>query len=254
MESKLYFVKVRNDQGELYASYEVYWKLIGLTGFATCELSEIDPESDNIYIFAPDNGNVAETCKGPHKAKYILWYLERVFGDETILERPDLLIKDYFDEVWCSDRHMYKTIKKDWDKRENAPKLQFVMIGGHKDLGGEPKEPKKWDFVTIAYLYGRRFEKVEQFKAKGFTFAPSMWGDETAETLAYSRKGFCYHQDELPIIEPLRYTYFACWKLPMEWEYSVDTYPYTGDVEEDYRLMTEVHTFDKCVKDAIQKV
>lgn len=249
-----FFVKVRNDHGELYSSYEVYWKLINLAGFPTCELSEVDPNSDNTYIFAPDNGNVAEKCSGPHKAKYILWYLERVFGDETILGRPDLLIKDYFDEVWCSDRHMYETIKKDWDQRDKTPSLKYVIVGGHKELGGEPKEPKKWDFVTIAYLYGRRFDIVERMKAEGKTFAPSLWGDETAETLAHSRMGFCYHQDDLPIIEPLRYVYFACWKLPMLWEYSVDVFPYTGDVEQDYKLMTETYTFDRCVKEALEEV
>lgn len=246
------FVKVRNDKGEVYASYEVYWKLVGLVGYQTCELSEVDPQSNNTYIFAPDNGNVAETCRGEHTARYILWYLERVFENETILERPDLLIKDYFDEVWCSDRHMYETIKKDWNQREDTPKIKYVIVGGHKDLGGEPKEPKKWDFVTIAYLYGRRYTKVEELKAQGKTFAPSLWGDDTSETLAYSRMGFCYHQDEMPVIEPLRYIYFACWKLPMLWEYSVDVFPYTGIPEEDYRLMTEVYPFEKTVREALE--
>jgi len=229
------FVKVRNDEGNLYDSYDDYWKLVNLSKFESCELDEVNPNSENIYVFSPDNGNVKECCKREHKAKYILWQMER--GIEGA-------IKDYFDEIWVSDRYFHSLI--------NHPKCKYVILGGHLSLGGRPKEPKKWDYVHLSYLLGRRKEKIDNLIKEGYTIAPNGWGEVKEKSLAYSKMGICFHQDEMPIIEPLRYVLFACWKLPMLAEFSQDFFPYAPlNAQENYKLMTEKYTFRKCVEGAV---
>ena len=58
------FVKVRNDQGEIYPSYDIIWQMIDWN-FESCELDEVDPNSNETYIFMPDNGNVKACCARP---------------------------------------------------------------------------------------------------------------------------------------------------------------------------------------------
>ncbi len=56
---------MRNDEGEIYRSYVDYWKLVELSKFDTCELDEVDRDSDNTYIFSPVNGNTINFINSP---------------------------------------------------------------------------------------------------------------------------------------------------------------------------------------------
>lgn len=211
------FVKVRNDQGEIYGSYRDYWRLVELSGFPTCELSEIDLTKPIAYIISPDNGNVAEVLRGLrvhqhlHRGKTILWQLER--PGKVLNEIPE-----YFDEMWVSDRYHASLV--------DDVCCYYVPLGGHLNIAGEKGEPL-WDFVVTAYLYGQREAKVEQLKAEGYTIAPNDFDFQIREySLAHSRYGLCFHQDEEPVIEPLRFMLYACWRLPLIVEPSVDYFPY----------------------------
>lgn len=241
------FVKVRNDQGVLYDSYRDYWHLIELSTFPTCELSDVVPDSDQTYIFSPDNGNVAACCERPHRAKYILWQLE-------IPGQVNLKIPDYFDVMWVSCRYWQSLV----------PEAAFVVIGGHPDLFKEPQEPKRWDFCHLAYLYGKRAAQVYDLEQQGFTMAPIGWGDIRDQAMAYSQWGLCLHQNPVPALSPQRMTLFACNKLPIVLE-EANPEPYevvklldfnrdidfTQMVENNFKYFTQTMTFRKAVEGAL---
>jgi hypothetical protein len=206
------FVKVRNDQGEVYGSYRDYWRLVALANFPTCELSEIDKESTNTYIVSPDNGNVAAVLAGSHTCKFILWQLERPGWVEN-------QVPAHFDEMWVSDRYHKSLIPDD--------NCKYVTLGGHPDLATGVKGEPEWDFVLTAYIYGKREAQVAALKEQGYTFAPNGYDYAEREySLNHSRYGLCLHQDEMPIIEPLRYVLYACYDLPIVNEKTEDCFPY----------------------------
>lgn len=215
------FVKVRNDQGEIYDSYTDFWTLIELSGFATCELNDLGSHKAATYIFAPDNGNVKAAlihlrATHPDGYKSILWQLERPGKIENV-------IPDYFDEMWVSDRSFAERI--------NDPHCKFVILGGHIALGKPSSPQKKYDFIHLSYLYGERAQKVTQLEQLGYSMAPNGWSNERDEALAVSRYGLCLHQDQEPIIEPLRYTLFSCWGIPIVNETCTDWYPYSCPID-----------------------
>lgn len=246
---KIIFVKVRNDKNEIYSSYCDYWQLVNLSGFETCELDEVEPQSDNTYIFSPNNGNVIACVSRPHSAKYILWQLERPNHVENYCPKE-------FDETWVSDRSLTELGGK------------YVTMGGHPKLGREVLEfPDRtdYDYAPISYIYGKREHQVNQLIKEGARIAPMAFSKEEKDAiLKNSRYGLALHQDELPVIEPLRYTLFACYGLPIVAEKSKDFYPYkviqypnitSGSYKEmaeyNYTMMTKVLTFEKCVKESV---
>ena len=243
---EIIFVKMRNDKGEVYRSYIDYWKLVDLSGFAKCELSEVDRDSDNTYIFSPVNGNTIAFINAPHKARFIAWQLER--PNKGVMERTCAEMW-FYDEAIC-------------DKYG----LKYVIIGGHPDLGGE-KLGIKYDLMNMCYLYGKREKQVNNLRYKGFTISPNSYDEQEKEIeLASSRYGLCLHQDTEPVIEPLRFVLFTCWKLPLIVEYSHDYGPYhvqlwdkpidtslaVQQAERNYAKMTTTLTFRKCVEDALR--
>lgn len=241
------FVKVRNDQGEIYHSYDILWQLVALAGFDTCELDEVEPDSNKTYIFTPDNGNVKACCDRPHTAKYILWQLE-------IPGQVESHCPNYFDEMWLSDQYFYSIA---------GGNKKFVPMGGDIGLYKEPDPVKKWDFTTVAYLYGKRAEQVAGLVAQGYSMAPVGFGDIRDEAIARSRWGLCLHQHHVPALSPQRMTLFACRKLPIVLEkalpkpyevvYLDEFVPndYKELAETNFRRFTQELTFTKCVMEAL---
>lgn len=249
------FVEVLNDQGKRYDSYEDYWRLIELSGFEIVKQNAIDFGSKETLIVSPANGNVAEWVKQPRNCKMICWLLERPTGGlNTFLPAG-------FDEIWLSDRWLADQFKSD-------PRVKFVPVGGHPQLCPRDRlENEKWDFAHFAYTYGRRQRIVNEITAphatmnKPLTIAPNAWGVEKRRILSQCRAGLCTHQDDLPIIEPLRYTLFACAKLPIFAEYSNDPFPYSvlkiSDIQdvwaydhfghENYETVAHLKPFPFCV-------
>lgn len=232
--SSIKFVKIRNDKGEYYQSYDIFYRLIDWN-FEWCELDKVDKDSNETYIFTVNNGNVKACCERLHTAKYILWQLE-------ITYEP---CPSYFDEQWVSDRTM---------------KGKFVVLGGDARLFFEPSPNKRWDFCHLAYLYGKRAQQVAELESQGFTMAPVGFGEVRDHSIAISRWGLCLHQLDKPILSPQRMTLFACRKLPIVLERS-DNYPY--DVcfldefyrqswpDNNFRRFTEELTFKRCVEEAL---
>jgi hypothetical protein len=105
-----------------------------------------------------------------------------------------------------------------------------------------------------------------------YKIGPNGWGKERDEILAATKAGLCLHQHpkdskDPACIEPLRAVLFACWKLPLIFEYCHDPYPYQtyslaevekaivderNTVEENYRVMTQELTFRHCIESAIE--
>lgn len=252
------FVKIRDDKGEVYGSYRDYWHLVELSGFPSCEQSEVNPQADATYIFAPRNGNT-DACVGAqpgHRARMIAWQLERP------TQREHCVVGAEYQEEWVSDRYMHSLY--------TDPRCKYVTMGGHPGLGGPPEEPKLWDFVHMAYIYGKRDAQVADLRRRGYTVADATHGPERSKTLAQSRYGLALHQDNLPYIEPLRYVLFACWRLPIVAESSRDTFPWktvdlsnllhlaAGILEaaahENYVTATQTLTFRTCVMGALAPV
>jgi len=240
------FVKVRNDQNEFYPSYDIINQLIDWN-FESCELDKVEPDSNNTYIFIPDNGNVKACCERPHKAKYILWNIE-------IPGQVEEKCPDYMDEMWLSCKYFYSLV---------PDKKKFVVLGGDKRLYKDPDPIKQWAFCHLSYLYGKRLGQVKELEARGYTMAPIGWGETRDKSIASSEWGLCLHQNPVPALSPQRMTLYACRKLPIVIE-ECNPYPYkvvklkdfTGKdykelAEENFKLFTETYTFKKCVERAI---
>ena len=241
------FVRLLNDQGRAYDSYCDYLRLVELSGFAMCGQDEIDRESDDTYVFYIHNGNAAEIIKPPHRCRYILHQLERPLSGFTGYAPAG------YNAVWVSDRWVADQLRGDG-------RVRFVPVGGHKQLGGEPRGIK-WDITHQSYVYGRRSRIIHDLTIAGYKIGHACWGAERDEQLASSRIGLCTHQDSLPVVEPLRMTLFSCWRLPLVAEPSKCAWPYrtygmdeindAHDGETNYRLLTEDLTFRKCVERAL---
>ncbi len=117
----------------------------------------------------------------------------------------------------------------------------------------------------MSYNYGRRENIINELKNNGYSLAPNGWGSLKEDSLASSSYGLAIHQDELPIIEPLRYMLFAAWKLPIVVynEEIRDSYPYcfirnlydTNNIiqcaDENYYQIIVQHPFKKEVEEAV---
>lgn len=240
------FVRLLNDQGRLYDSYTDYWSLVNLSGFATCGVEEIDRDSNETYILSPPNGNAQAIVAPPHRCKFVCWQLERPLSGFDGYAPPG------YDAVWVSDLWVADKLRED-------PRVRYVSIGGHPALGGlRGAGPWPLDFTHQAYVYGRRARIVGGLVAQGWRIGNACWGTNRDLQLSTSRWGLCLHQDELPVIEPLRYTLFGCWGLPLVAEKSRCAWPYrvygldeiheAVDGETNYQLLTQDLTFRKCVE------
>lgn len=269
----VYFVKLLNDEGEIYHSYrEELWRLVELCRFPTCGLGDIDYESDNYYICYIDNGNTKanfthEQAKN-RNCKLVLWDLEWPHWESGRFQMPD---RSYYDEVWCSDKY-----QKCLYCYHGLYSAKYVFMGGHPGFGGEPRSPKKWDFCPMSYNYGERLRKIGILRERGYTMAPVDWGEIKREALAYSTWGLALQQFNSPFIAPQRFLLFASWHLPILVDYVRDPYPYRvyaeGLVHYDpanticanptemrwavnynYHLVT-TRTFEKSVTDAVKGI
>lgn len=242
------FVRLLNDKGTTYDSYDVFWDLVRLSGFETIEQSEVNDDIDDVLIFPMNSGNAQAMANRPRKFKAILYQLERpagAFSDLVPLFWDRVFIADKWMAMQCQPLH---------------PRVQFVPIGGHRDLGVEPSADKQYDFAVFSYLWGKREHRIRQLQSQGYTMAPNGWGAERAALMSRCRMGLCLHQDNLCVTEPLRMTLFSCSKLPLVCDPSADSTPYrtyslleidnARDWETNYRAMTEEFQFRRVIEEA----
>ena len=212
----IYFVKPRQhywDCGDEEClkthsgSYTDYYRLVELAEFSICYVDEIDWQSENTYIniyFCFPN---QEKFPKDRKCKMIYWFLER-----------DIEVKrdKRFDEVWISDR---------WAAKQTGYK--YVILGTDIRLRmGEIELPKKFDFIHLSYETDRRARVYNFLRQTNQTIAPNAWGQERDGLLRQSKAMLAVHQDETPMIEPLRYALASVYHLPILAEYSHDFYPF----------------------------
>lgn len=258
------FIKIRNDQGETYGSYDNFWELVELSGFKTCEMDEVDWQSDNTYIYSVENGNTeanfSHNKKGA-KCKLIFWQLEFPRWENGVIAGAD--VPDYVDEVWCSDKYHTSLFSK----------AKYVFLGGHADYGKEPLEPI-WDICHMSYAYGIRKAKLQLLLSQGHTLAPaSEIYEEREHILRHSKWGVMLHQNPMAIMTPLRAVMFASYRLPIIADYCKASSPYAfffepllhfnlnkSELQDEERVKEAVklnyeivttRTFRKCVEEAV---
>jgi hypothetical protein len=215
----------------VYASYTDYRKLVELGGFETCVAGAIDFGRDAVYILSPLNGEYRphrDNFRGkPYKAHVISWCLERPSGANGLRDfvrgQKQLLDDWYFDEIWLSDRYLVKHV--------NDSRVRFVPLGSHIGLGDPSRAHQKrrvyeYDYIHLSYLVGRRKAIIDGLAHRGHASAPNSWPPERHDLLMNSAFMLNIHQDNWPIIEPLRLALAAAYAMPVITEEIRDSYPY----------------------------
>lgn len=273
---------------EAYQSYQDYRALVDLSGFESCYVGQIDPDRPVYYVISPLTGEykaMGETRRWASDcpARFIWWSLER----PGMNEMPDfirgckrVLNNGLFDWIWMSDRWLV-------EKRVQDKRVMFVPMGSHHGLALGPSEKPIWDVVHLCYGTGRRRDIWDALKAKGVKVAEETYNEpKRTQTLNRSRFMVNIHQDDWPIMEPLRFAIGTAYGLPILTEWVQDHYPYSrhgethgamrfhydelvdrvveavkGDygpyeamAHRNYDIMTTEFSFRRCVERAIAKI
>lgn len=221
------FARPRHD----YGSYSDLWRLVELSNFPTIYMDEIDPQSDNVYIFStPDNHWRDGTYHvGWPGATARIIYLNLEWYTDV-----DYSIVPGLSEVWTGDQHWADTYYQ-----------RYVPIGSHPGL--RPDEPADdgavYDVAWLAYESYRRMHARAQMTAHALTIAPNGWGRERHNILSRSRCMVHVHQlhhdnddpfgTPIATVCPLRWVLAAAYSLPMVTETLADEGVFTAG----YRLM-----------------
>lgn len=184
----------------VYDSYQDYYRLVELSGFDTCYVDEIDPESDNCYIISPLNGEW-EHGWPEAKARIILFQLEWCTHPND--QRP---LPPGVSEVFTMDK---------WHAERIGAK--YVPIGSHPDLALSNGHTKPlYDAALMAYMGPpRRGALKYELERKGLRLAPNSWGTLRDDVLHKSRAMLHVHQHEtVPGVAALRVALAAAYALP----------------------------------------
>lgn len=209
----------------VYESYSDLIRLFELAGFPSMYVDELDISQPGVYITSPVNGELRPHIDNqrdkPHNAHVIVWNLERPSGSGGLGQYGEsnrqLLYQRYADEIWVSDRRL-----------ADETSLRFVVLGSHPGLGSPgPIQEKKYSFVHMSYMVGRRQSIYKHFITA--EIAPNCWGAERDKVLRESRFALNVHQDQYPFQEPLRLALFAAYGLPIITETIYDSYPWSDE-------------------------
>lgn len=211
-----------------YGPYEDYFRLIELSGFPIIFVDELDVEQEGIFIVSPMNGewrpHIDSQRDKTRKAKLVHWNLERPRGEmqKYVSECEELVEKGYIDHTVVSDR---------WLAQQTG--FHFVPIGGHTGFDViYDVHDRDYDFEhSCAYSYRRGFLFKEPGKPyrliDNISIAPAgVWGAERLDARRRSRFTLAVHQDDDPIIEPLRWIAAAMYAMPILTETVMDAFPY----------------------------
>jgi len=238
-----------------YGSYTDYKKLVELAGFETCYVDQIDyARTDVVYIVSPVTGELRPHRDGsrdkPYYARVIHWCLERPGGAGGIADfingTKAFLNDHYADFVWLSDRGLCEQVA---DSR-----CQFVILGSHPDLGqpGYKYRERCYDVVHLSYATPRRSAIWARLTDKKIRIADNAWGSERDNALRRSKFMVNVHQDDWPVIEPLRFALCAAYGLPMITEEIRNAYPYTRQGPGHYCVQATYHDLAEKVCQALE--
>lgn len=240
--SNVYFVKTRTMlQAHTYDGYRDYFRLAELSGYATCFINEVDPESDNTYIITPLNGEWNHGWQGTPRAQIILHDLEWRLGesdyawDKSLLETPPGVSR-----VWASDKWYAERIS-----------AEYVPLGSHAGLVEDNHlNGDGYDVAMLAYLSGRRQHAAAQLQDKyGLKLAPNAWNPERDAMLKGTTAMVHVHQhDHVATIAPLRFALAAAYGLPLISERVED-----ADLFRDVVLFAEFADLSDYVNAAVRR-
>lgn len=205
--SNVYFVMTRTMlQPNTYDAYRDLFRLAELSGYQTCYINEVDPDSDNTYIISPLNGEWNHGWQGTVKAQIILFDLEWRISESSHTWAENLLvIPPGVSRVWASDKWYAERIK-----------AEYVPLGSHAGLAGSAQTDQAFDVAPLAYRTGRRNAAFGAMQDRGLTLAPNCWGDERDAALKASACVVHVHQhDRVATVAPLRFALAAAWHKPL---------------------------------------
>lgn len=191
----------------VYDSYQDFFALARVSGYPVISMSEIDIDSDNVYIITPLSGEWERRWDFPIKATIILWDLEWRLK-ESSYEWPEsaLVTPVFVKRLWTSDRW--------YAHRINA---EYVPLGSHAGLQqSNQSHDQTWDVSTLCYRTGRRNSAIGALENLNLTIAPNAWGDERDAILKGCTTVLHVHQhDRVPTVAPLRYALAAAYHKPL---------------------------------------
>jgi len=206
-----------------YGSYRDFFKLAELSGFPIIKVQELDPDSDNVYVITPVNGEWKHGWQNP-RARLIHWNLEQG-GYEPI---PGL------SETWVSDARLAEVTGAKYVMMGSHPKLAGYEMKGHMIIRQDgvavfDKDTLDWtswmetgererlyDVITLSYNTPRRIAILEQLIQRGIRCAPNGWNKERHETLMASAAMLHVHQNEgKNYVAPQRFALAAAYRLPV---------------------------------------
>lgn len=261
--SSIIFARTRTP----YDSYQDYHRLIELSGFATCYVDEIDTDSDNVYIFSPNNG---ETANGwpEGRARVIFYQLEWETHPNDSGPLPSGVSEKWTMDAWHAQRIG----------------ARYVPIGSHPDLVHAPLNGRQdihYDVALLSYMSYRRQVTAYDMEQRGMRLAPNGWGAERHHILTHSKAMVHIHQhDAIPGVAALRLALAAAYKMPVITETCADygifgqgdllraDYAWLAEATQQwvcrndakmleeygrslYHTLCEVHTFRKCIEEAV---
>lgn len=210
-----------------YDSYMDFWKLVELSGFKWVWLDEIEPESENTYIFTPHNGQLLELVAGwgprwtERKCKAVWWCLERPDGNAVPFVQAVDSVQGQVDASWVSDEYVATL----------HPKLTYVVLGSHEGLReSAPETDKTFDFAHMSYAWGRRADLYATMRARGLVEAPNAFGAERSKILGRTKIMVNAQQYETPVVAPLRFAIAAAHRMPVLTERATAISIYEGSV------------------------
>lgn len=205
----VYFVQTRTMlQPHTYDGYRDFFRLAELSGYRTCFINEVNPDSDNVYIITPLNGEWTHGWPGEVRAQIILWDLEwRLKESDYAWPESALTTPPGVRRVWASDQWYAERIG-----------AEYVPLGSHPGLVGDAAltTGHVWDVAPMAYRTGRRSAALGVMEQHGLSIAPNAWGGERdAHLKAASAVVHIHQHDRVATVAPLRFAIAAAWHKPL---------------------------------------
>lgn len=215
-----------------YQSYTDLWRIVELSGFPIITIGDIDPQSDNCYIFStPATAwhDGLERRGWPDAKARIIYYNLEWYLDVDYTAIPGV-------ETWSTDAW--------YAARTNT---RYVPLGSHPGLKLHDDSPngRVYDVATLFAPSFHRYEALAQFAQHGIGQAPNGWGEERHLILQRSRAMCHVHQwaDRLTCA-PQRFALAAAYRLPLITETLADE----GIFGKSYKLMCDLSHLGEFIK------
>lgn len=236
-----------------YEAYTDFWRLVELSGFPIIGKSEIDFDSESLYIWAEMDGDfmmpVHQRPKGSRRARTVFWSLEP--PDRKASEDMDARAwweagltqtLQFVDDAWVSDKGILAM-----DQRAT-----WACFGGHPDLRESvPDSGLSYDVAHIGQRTPRRECVIGELERRGISVSPSPWGPERARILSSSKVLLDVQRLEgIPLVTPIRWVTGAAYRLPIIREELPDPAPL---VPGESILLAPLDKLADCVEEALQK-